>query len=215
MHVVFARRLFAAILRSLWQHFGSKANDSPEHISNGGRVCTARKKSVGLAWERSCSSAFSEKATAGCLDGWLQKIISSRNNKGNAENASRLSFCTVAPFQSHFPPNPTAVCLPALAPLTSNFRRLGLRPSTSCLTLAPKHPRSRRDWLHCDVSDSQRKRLGVYNSRFKTLLGSHIKRWKYIPTNPTLKSKEVWVIFVILVTANMNDIYLGCEIEFI
>jgi len=56
--------------------------------------------------------------------GWLEKIISSRNNKGNAENA-------LAPLHSHFPPAVCRLSLPAFAPLTGNFRRLGLRPSTS------------------------------------------------------------------------------------
>jgi len=113
LHVVFARRhsrLFAAILRSLWQHFGSKANDSPENTSQTAAAFAQREKRGGVGMGKTA--------------GWLEKIISSRNNKGNAENA-------LAPLHSHFPPAVCRLSLPAFAPLTGNFRRLGLRPSTS------------------------------------------------------------------------------------
>jgi len=62
LHVVFARRhsrLFAAILRSLWQHFGSKANDSPENTSQTAAAFAQREKRGGVGMGKTA--------------GWLEK----------------------------------------------------------------------------------------------------------------------------------------------
>lgn len=101
------QRPFAAILRSLWQHFGSKANDADNvHDSNGrGKL---KKKCYCVVCGSLCSirQRERERDRGGNGSSHSEKIISSRNNKGNAQNA--FAPCSFLPL------NYTYVSLPCV-----------------------------------------------------------------------------------------------------